>query len=140
MEPQAIFGVMGRPPQSGFGELRGQIAEGLPLEALHETVGRVFPDSVAARRFILKMIPEGSYKRRVRSGRLSSLESERTARLANLVALAEFVWDDADAARRFLVTPHPELSDAAPIEVAIEEFGARHVEEILEGILHGIPA
>lgn len=140
MEPQAIFDVMGQPPQPGFGELRAEIAEGLPLDALHETVGRVFPDPVEARRFILKMIPEGSYKRRVRSGRLSALESERTARLANVVALAAFVWDDPDAARRFLVAPHPELGGAAPVEVAIDEFGARHVEEILEGILHGIPA
>ena len=40
----------------------------------------------------------------------------------------------------WLTTPHPELGDVSPIEAAVEEFGARQVEEILQGILHGLPA
>jgi hypothetical protein len=39
--------------------------------------------------------------------------------------------------------PHdraPGLGDRPPIEVAVDDFGARHVEEILHGILHGLPA
>ena len=86
------------------------------------------------------MVPEGTYKRRLKTGRLTPEESERVARLANVIALAEAVWGDADDARAFLLTPHPELQDRLPLEVAVEEFGARHVEEILEGIRHGLPA
>jgi putative toxin-antitoxin system antitoxin component (TIGR02293 family) len=71
---------------------------------------------------------------------LTPAESERTARVAHVVALTEYVWEDLEAARAFLTTPHPELGGRPPIEVAGDEFGARHVEEILHGILHGLPA
>ena len=113
---------------------------GLRLAALQRTAEHIFPDPAARRRFVYRIVPEGSYKRRVKTGRLTSVESERTARIANIVALANYVWDDPEAAREFLTTPHPELGDRPPIEVAVDEFGARHVEEILHGILHGLPA
>ena len=45
-------------------------------------------------------MPAGSYKRRVKTGQLTPAESERTARVANVVALAEYVWEDTEAARR----------------------------------------
>ncbi|WP_207462369.1 antitoxin Xre/MbcA/ParS toxin-binding domain-containing protein [Azospirillum sp. SYSU D00513] len=79
-------------------------------------------------------------KRRRREGRLSPTESERTARLANVIAQADFVWRDRDDARQWLTTPHPELGDRTPIDHAVEEFGARHVEAVLDAILHGLPA
>ena len=112
----------------------------LRLAALQKTAARVFADPAERRRFLYRIVPEGSYKRRLRSGELTPAESERTARIAHVVALAEYVWRDADDARAFLTTPHPELGDRAPIDVAVEEFGARHVEQILNGILHGLPA
>jgi RES domain-containing protein len=87
-----------------------------------------------------RVVPEDSLKRRLRGGRLSPAESERTVRLANVIAQAEHVWRDHKNARRFLTTPHPELDDRPPIEVAVEDFGARHAEGILDGILHAMPA
>jgi hypothetical protein len=60
--------------------------------------------------------------------------------LANVIAQAEHVWRDHENAPRFLTTPHPELDDRPPIEVAVEDFGARQAEGILDGILHGMPA
>jgi putative toxin-antitoxin system antitoxin component (TIGR02293 family) len=145
MEPRAVVEVMGGPSAvhgsvRGLADLRAEIARGLRVAALQKTAEHVFPDPAARRRFLHRIVPEGSYKRRAKSGRLTPAESERTARIAHIVALAEYVWEDAEAAREFLTTPHPELGDRPPIEVAVDDFGARHVEEILHGILHGLPA
>ncbi len=145
MEPRAVVEVMGgaaavHGPVRGLADLRAEISRGLRLGALQKTAEHVFPDPAARKRFLHRVVPEGSYKRRARTGQLTPAESERTARLAHIVALAEFVWRDRDDAREFLTTPHPELGDRPPIDVAVDEFGARHVEQILYGILHGIPA
>lgn len=145
MQPQAVVEVMGgsaavHASVRGLADLRAEIARGLRVAALHKTAEHVFPDPAARKRFLHRIVPEGSYKRRVKSGQLTPAESERTARVAHVVALAEYVWEDPLAAREFLTTPHPELGDRPPIEVAVDEFGARHVEEILHGILHGLPA
>ena len=145
MQPLAVVEVMGgsaalHAPVHGLTDLRTEIQKGLRLEALHKTVERVFPDPAARRRFRQRIVPEGSYKRRAKIGHLTPAESERVARLAGVIALAEDVWGDPHDAHQFLLTPHPELEDRPPLEVAVEEFGARHVEEILEGIRHGLPA
>ena len=145
MEPQAVVEVMGgstavHAPVRGLIDLRTEIKRGFRVEALHKTVEHVFRDPAERRRFVYRLVPEGSYKRRLKNGHLTPAESERVARLAGVIALAEDVWGDPDDARQFLLTPHPELQDQRPIEVAVEEFGARHVEEILEGIRHGLPA
>jgi putative toxin-antitoxin system antitoxin component (TIGR02293 family) len=145
MQPRAVVEVMGgsaavHAPVRGLTDLRTEIGKGLRVEALHKTVEHVFRDPAERRRFLYRVVPEGTYKRRLKIGHLTPEESERVARLASVIALAEDVWGDADDARQFLLTPHPELEDRLPLEVAVEEFGARHVEEILEGIRHGFPA
>ena len=61
------------------------------------------------------MVSEGSYKRRVKIGHLTPGESECVARLASVIALAEYVWDDPEAAREFLTTPNPKLGDRPPL-------------------------
>ena len=145
MQPQAVVEVMGgsaavHAPVRGLTDLRAEIRRGLRIEALHKTVEHVYRDPAERRRFLHRIVPEGSYKRRAKTGQLTPAESERTARIAHVVAFAEYVWDDPEAARQFLTTPHPELGDRLPIEVAVDDFGARHVEEILHGIVHGLPA
>ena len=145
MEPRAVLEIMGglsavHASVRGLADLRAEIARGLRLAALQKTAEHVFPEPAARRRFLHRIVPEGSYKRRAKTGRLTPAESERTARIAHVVALAEYVWEDAEAAREFLTTPHPELGNRPPLEVAVDDCGARHVEEILHGILHGLPA
>jgi putative toxin-antitoxin system antitoxin component (TIGR02293 family) len=127
-------------PVRGLTDLRSEIQKGLRVAALHKTVEHIFSDPADRRRFLYRVVPEGSYKRRVKIGHLTPAESERVARIASVIALAEYVWDDPEAAREFLTSPHPELGDRPPIEVAVDDFGARHVEQILHGILHGLPA
>jgi putative toxin-antitoxin system antitoxin component (TIGR02293 family) len=101
-------------PVRGRTDLRAEIRKGL-LEALHKTVEHVFRDPADRRRFLYRAVSEGSYKRRVKFGHVTLGESERVARLASVIALAEYVWDDPEAAREFLTTPHPELGDRPPI-------------------------
>jgi putative toxin-antitoxin system antitoxin component (TIGR02293 family) len=145
MQPRAVVEVMGgsaavHAPVRGLADLRAEIRKGLRLAALHRTIEHVFRDSADRRRFLYRVVPEGTYRRRLKTGQLTPAESERVARLANVIALAQYVCGDADDARQFLLTPHPELGDRPPIEEAVDYFGARHVEEILHGILHGLPA
>jgi putative toxin-antitoxin system antitoxin component (TIGR02293 family) len=85
-----------------------------------------------------RIVPEATFKRR--RDRLSSAESERTERLARVIATAEYVWEDRDSARRFLTTPHPMLAGKAPLNAAMTELGARQVEDLLAKILHGLPS
>jgi putative toxin-antitoxin system antitoxin component (TIGR02293 family) len=145
MQPRAVVEVMGgslavHAPVHGLTDLRSEIQKGLRVAALNKTVEHIFRDPAERRRFLHRVVPEGTYKRRLKTGHLTPEESERVARLASVIALAEYVWDDAEPARQFLTTPHPELGDRPPIEIAVDDFGARHVEQILYGIMHGLPA
>src|ERR1017187_4921836 len=72
--------------------------------------------------------------------RLSPAESERTERLARVVATAEDVWQDREQARRFLTTPHPEIGGKTPLDAAMTELGARQAEEVMARIVYGLPA
>jgi putative toxin-antitoxin system antitoxin component (TIGR02293 family) len=64
---------------------------------------------------------------------------KRTERRAQIVTIANEVFQDADKARRFLRTPHPELKARTPLSKASSESGAHQVEILLWQIAHGIP-
>ena len=145
MHPQAVVEVMGGPaalhgPVRGLADLRAEITEGFPSLCAAEysracLCRRGRPEALAVPR------PSGgSYKRRAKTGQLTLGESERDRAARLRRSPRRDVWRDRDGAREFLTARHPELGDRLPIEVAVDEFGARHVEEILMGILHGMPA
>lgn len=113
------------------------VDKGLPRQALSRTIGRVLLERGAARKFIIRVIPEATFKRRVR---LTTQESERTERLARVIAAAEYVWDDRDDARDWLNTVHPELENRTPLQAALSELGARRAEDLLDKIFYGLPA
>ena len=73
------------------------------------------------------------------ANRLKLVESEKTERLARVIALAELLWDDEAEAKRFLATPHAELGRKKPIEAALTELGARQVEDVVMRALYGLP-
>jgi putative toxin-antitoxin system antitoxin component (TIGR02293 family) len=85
---------------------------------------------------VYRVVPEATYKRR---SRLTVVESERTERLARVIATAESVWGDADDAKTWLNTAHPELDGQMPLEAAFFELGARRVEELLARLEYGLP-
>ena len=83
------------------------VSEGLPKAALQQTAGRIFENKRERRQFIYRIVPEATFKRR--RNRLNAAESERTERIARVLATAEYVWSDREDARRFLTTAHPAL-------------------------------
>src|ERR1700722_10465432 len=118
--------------------LNDAVAEGLPKAALRQTASRIFTGKLEQKQLMNRIVPEATFKRR--RDRLSAAESERTERIARVMANAEYVWDDREDARRFLTTPHPALRHKTPIDAAMTELGARQVEELLAQIFHGLPA
>ncbi len=128
--------VLGRTVTS-IEDLEEIVGEGLPKAALRITVRRVFAAAREANRCLYRIVPEATYKRR--SGKLRVIESERTERLARVIASAEAVWDDQNDAREWLTTLHPELGGRAPIECALTELGARQVESLVDRLQYGLP-
>lgn len=121
-------------------DLDAAVRAGLPKPALDFLLSRLSPsvegrDLSAELRY--KIVPRATYQR---ARRLNVQVSETTERLARLYAMASSVFDDAEAVRRFLMTPHPELGDRTPFDVALTEIGGRAVEEVIERGLHGLPA
>jgi putative toxin-antitoxin system antitoxin component (TIGR02293 family) len=142
IEVKRIVAVMGGRSVLGkavtsIEELEEIVGEGLPKAALRTTVRRVFPLPREANRCLYRIVPEATYKRR--NGKLRVIESERTERLARVIAAAETVWDDQNDAREWLLKPHQELGDRAPIECALTELGARQVEALLDRLQYGLP-
>ena len=118
-------------------DLSLKVDQGLPKSSLTRVVRRVCVNKGEGGRLLVKVIPEATFKRRVR---LPPRESERTERLARVIASAEFVWGNRTDAREWLNAPHPELEGKPPLEAALTELGARRVENVLDKILYGLPA
>jgi putative toxin-antitoxin system antitoxin component (TIGR02293 family) len=85
-----------------------------------------------------RVVPEATWKRR--STHLSPEESQRTERIARVLAAAEYTWDDRDDAREWMMHSHPELEGKTPLEASRTELGARRAEEILNAIFFGLPS
>ena len=138
-----IAEIMGGPSVLGrrlasLAALNDAVSQGLPKAALRQTAVHIFEDRARQRQLMNRVVPEATFKRR--RDRLSAPESERTERVARVMAGAEFLWGDRSDARRFLNTPHPALRGRTPLDSALTELGARQVEEILDRIFHGLPA
>jgi putative toxin-antitoxin system antitoxin component (TIGR02293 family) len=138
IEPHSIAEILGL--GSGIhtvGELESAVSAGLPKRSLERLSTRLHEDRRIASAYKFKVVPQATWKRRVK--RLSVDESERTERLARVLAQAEYVWDDRAQAREWMSRPHPELADRTPLDVASTELGARRVEALLDQIFYGLP-
>src|ERR1700733_11652513 len=79
------------------------VSEGLPKAALQQTAARIFENKREGRECIYRIVPEATFKRR--RNRLNAAESERTERIARVLATAEYVWSgDREDTRQFLTT------------------------------------
>ena len=130
--------VLGR-RVSSMRELDDIVREGMPKTALDTFIDALGAEHYGefAMRLRNQIVPRTTYKR---VDRFNLQVSETTERMARLYAMALSVFDDAEAAVRFLANPHPELNDRAPFEAALTEIGGREVEEVIERGLHGLPA
>lgn len=118
-------------------ELEAAVSAGLPKRSLERLAARLHLDRRMASAYKFKVVPQATWKRRSR--RLSVEESERTERLARVLAHAEYVWDDRDQAREWMSKPHRELHNSTPLEAARTELGARRVEDLLDKLYYGLP-
>jgi putative toxin-antitoxin system antitoxin component (TIGR02293 family) len=117
-------------------DLERVVRAGLPKRALQLVARRAVEPGASASEFVYSIVPSATFKRR---SKLSVDESERTERLARIVALSEAVWGSDEDARGFLNRPHPLLNDESPLTVARTELGARRVEQLLHDAVHGLP-
>jgi putative toxin-antitoxin system antitoxin component (TIGR02293 family) len=143
VEPRHIGEVLGgrrvlHRSISSLRELSDAVERGLPKATLRNVARRIFSSPSEQRTVMRRIVPEGTYKRR--RDRLSTVESERTERIARVVAMAEDVWQDRDEARHFLTRAHPELGGKTPLDATLTELGARQAEEVMVRILYGLPA
>jgi putative toxin-antitoxin system antitoxin component (TIGR02293 family) len=122
-----------------FRDLEQLVASGLPSASLMSTVRYVVPDTDQRARTKLAdaLVPRITRRRRTTSLKLD--ESERVERLARIMALAEFVWEDHAEAQVFMATPHSMLGGRTPTEAAATELGARQVEDILWKLEYSLP-
>src|SRR5436305_748184 len=105
MQPRNVSEVLGGnrvlgKPVTSILELNDAVERGLPKSTLRNVARHVFSDAADQRAMMYRIVPEATYKRR--RERLSPAESERTERLARVVATAEDVWQDREEARRLL--------------------------------------
>jgi putative toxin-antitoxin system antitoxin component (TIGR02293 family) len=121
-------------------ELEAMVSKGVPkraLDTLLDALAASDPSTDLVVKLRNKVVPRATYQR---VDRFNLQVSETTERLARLYAFVLDVFEDREAATRFMMTPHPELDDRAPFDVALTEVGGREVEEIIERGLHGLPA
>lgn len=118
-------------------DLESAVSSGLPKRSLERLSSRLWTDARVAKAYKFKVVPPATWKRR--NKRLSVEESEKTERLARILAAAEYVLNDKDEGREWMSRPHPELDGQSPVDAARTELGARRVEELLARILFGLP-
>lgn len=84
-------------------------------------------------------IPARTLSRRLAAkSRLTQDESDRTMRMARVVALAKEVLGAEDKASRWMVAPNRALGGKTPFDQLDTELGVRSVEEVLQRIAYGM--
>jgi putative toxin-antitoxin system antitoxin component (TIGR02293 family) len=136
--PQSIAEILGLGSSvRTVHELESAVSAGLPKRSLERLSARLYADPRTASAYKFKVVPQATWKRRIK--RLSVAESERTERLARVLATAEYTWDDRDQAREWMSKPHRELHGQTPLGAASTELGARRVEALLDKLFFGLP-
>jgi putative toxin-antitoxin system antitoxin component (TIGR02293 family) len=114
-----------------------EIRRGLPVELFFQV-----RDALAIQPEMLSQIISVPIRtlmrRKQRSERLKSDESERLLRLARLHLRAVDVLQGNEKARRWLFSPNRALGGHTPFEFASTEPGAREAERLLGRIEHGV--
>jgi putative toxin-antitoxin system antitoxin component (TIGR02293 family) len=137
MPAERVEEILGlKPTTRGMAGLAAAIEKGLPRSALMRVVARAGVTGKARLALLHRVVPSATFKRRTR---LKLHESEKTERLARVIALSELLWDDAEAAQRFISAPHPELQNRSPLDCAGTELGARQVEDVVMRAIYGLP-
>jgi putative toxin-antitoxin system antitoxin component (TIGR02293 family) len=133
-----IAGILGIEDEvRTLSDLDSAVSRGLPKQSVVRLVSRIALTQSDQRSLRDQLIPPATWKRT--TGRLSRQASERTERMARVMAHAEYVLDDPEIARRWMNAPHPELNGRTPFAAAATELGARSVEYVLDSLFYGLP-
>ena len=117
-------------------ELAAAVREGLPLRVVDELVARGALSTEEVERLV---IPRRTLAhRRQKRQRLSREESDRLSRIARIVAHAEDVLCDVEAASAWLRRPNRALEGRRPLDTLDTDGGARAVEAVLDRTAHGV--
>jgi len=122
---------------AGLWDHQPLIRRGLPvrsLDAVAERLGVGMGELAAVLRTTTRSIDRW----RAREARLSETISDRLYRVAYVIALAETVFADREKARQWMSRPNRALRHATPFDSLDNEVGARHVEEVLVRLRHGV--
>ena len=113
-----------------------KVRKGLPVSSF-EKLGRRLAVSDDFLSQIVD-IPKRTLTRRKQQGRFNAQESEKVLRIGRLYDKAMEVFEDADAAEKWLKEPARGLGEAIPLVYAKTELGAQEVERLLIRIEHGV--
>jgi len=114
-----------------------RIREGLPTEIIDETLesGRL-----TAAELDRLAIPRKTVAYRRKLGRLTAEQSDRLLRVLRVVEEAEVTFANREKAHCWLRRPTAVLAGRAPLDLLDTDVGARHVEQLLGRIAHGLAA
>jgi len=126
-----------RRPVRTTDDLARQVRSGLPAQTVNllaETLS-LHRAQVAER---LSIPPRTLSRRLATRSRLTHEESDRTLRMARVVALAQEVLGSDEKASHWLSNPNRALAGRPPFDLLDTDLGVRSVEEVLHRIAYGI--
>lgn len=112
------------------------IREGFPASLLKDT-GVYFAVPASRIRAIVRLPETTAHALVKRGANMDAAASERIWRLADLVAMAQQVFEDEEAAKTWLRTSNRAFRDVAPMEYLDTEPGAMSVRQVLNAIATG---
>ena len=118
-------------------DLVAQVRAGIPaatVTMLADSLS-IKRDQVATR---LNIPPRTLSRRLATKSRLTHDESDRTLRMAKVVALANEVLGAEDKTSRWMVAPNRALGGKIPFDQLDTELGVKSVEQILYAIAYGM--
>jgi putative toxin-antitoxin system antitoxin component (TIGR02293 family) len=124
-------------PVRSAADLAEQIRSGLPASTVTLLAARLsLQRADVAQRL---SIPARTLSRRLATrSRLTHEESDRTLRMARVVALAKEVLGTEEKASRWMSNPNRALGGRRPFDELDTEPGVRSVEEVLHRIAYGM--
>jgi putative toxin-antitoxin system antitoxin component (TIGR02293 family) len=118
-------------------ELAEQIRSGLPASTITLLAAKLSLQRIHVAERL--SIPRRTLSRRLASkSRLTHEESDRTLRMARVVALATEVLGSEEKASHWMNNPNRALAGRRPFDQLDTEPGVRSVEEVLQRIAYGI--
>lgn len=112
-----------------------EIAAGLRWSLLQDLLDRSRMSADEAEALIA---PRRTLMRRKRSGTFTSGESDRLARVLDILKLAEETFGDPAKAHRWLRTSNGAVGGNRPLDLCSTGEGARLVETVLGRLAHGV--